>query len=412
MTGIQRRIQHREAMRLLGLLLVLLPLVIYVNACNDPGGEGPIDPGTDPTQLARAPYLQLLGTTSVLIAFRTVDAVAARVDYGPSLSYGRSTTSPVGQRHAVSLAGLEPGRRYYYRVRAGAATLASGEDYSFTTDAGADDPEFSFFVTGDVGEPGGAQALTAARVLATDPAAEIGLLCGDIIYPDGESEGYDPYLMRPWAGLLRRIAVWPALGNHDWHVDPETNFRDEWYLPGNEHWFSFDRGNAHFIALDTRDGEIYQPELQVPWLRDDLAAHRDAVWTFVYYHHPGYTCTYHGPNDAVIGRFHPVFDEFAVDVVFTGHSHTYERLYPMRGELVVNREQEPQYLDPQGTIYIVTGCGAKTENATTPDCDINAVAVDRTIMFTHVTVRGRSLELRTLESSSGRVRDRITVTKS
>lgn len=401
---------------LAGALAALLPLAILSGCDSTSGPDSP--PGTLPDpppgspQLGRAPYLQMLGERSVLVAFRTTESAPATVDYGPTPAFGQSVASPAGTRHAVQIGGLTPGQRYFYRVRVGSATLAGDDTHFFETDAGRADPEFSFFATGDVGQPGGEQATTAARVLATQPRAELGLICGDVIYPDGESSGYDENLMQPWSALLRSVAVWPALGNHDWHVDPDINFRAEWYLPGNEHYYSFDRGNTHFVALDTRDGDIYDAANQVAWLRADLAAHRDATWTVAYYHHPGYTCTYKDYNDAVIATLHPVLDEFEVDVVFMGHAHTYERLYPMRSGQVVARDQEPSYQDPGGTVYVITGCGAKTNSSTTPDCEINAVAIDRAILFTHVTVRGRTLELRTIESETGTVRDRMTITKT
>jgi hypothetical protein len=369
-------------------------------------------PNPTPTTLTRAPYLQALEETSILIAFRTKDSVGASVDYGPTTAYGSSVSGPATQLHAIEIEGLSPGRRYFYRVRAGGETLVEGERYFFDTDAGASDPEFSFFVTGDVGEPGGAQAVTGERVLLTLPRAEIGLITGDVVYPDGAAEDYDAYLMTPWAPLMRNVAIYPALGNHDWHVDPDQNFAQQWYLPNNEHYYSFDRGNAHFIALDTRNGNIWDRENQVAWLRADLEAHRDATWTFVYYHHPGYTCTYKGNEDAVIENFHPLFDEFGVDVAFMGHAHTYERLYPMRGPTPLNQEHDPHYVDPDGTIYIITGCGAKLKSTTTADCDINAVAIDETIMFTHATVRGNELHIRQIESKTGTLRDEISVTKS
>jgi hypothetical protein len=40
------------------------------------------------------------------------------------------------------------------------------------------------------------------------------------------------------------------------------------------------------------------------------------------------------------------------------------------------------------------------------------VQIDHTILVTHVTVRGRSMEVRTLESASGRLRDRMTIVKN
>lgn len=372
----------------------------------------PPDPSPVATSLTRAPYLQMPTEDGVLIAFRTADVVQATVEYGTDLGYGAATTGSADTVHAIELSGLHPGERYYYRIVAGEEVLAEGNDFFFETDGGRHDGTFSFFVTGDIGEPGGDQEITGLRVLQTLPRSELGLICGDVIYPDGEAEGYDEHLMQPWAPLMRNIAIMPALGNHDWHVDPDQNFTEQWYLPHNEHYYSFDRGNAHFIALDTRNGNIWDRDNQVAWLRADLEAHRDALWTFVYYHHPGYTCTYKGYEDAVIENFHPLFDEYGVDVVFMGHAHTYERLYPMRGATPVNQDQDPNYVDPDGTLYIVTGCGAKLNSDRTTDCDLNAFFMDQTISFTHVQVNGNQLTIRQVESDNGAVRDDVTITKT
>ena len=436
------RISWCDARR--ALLLVLLVPILFLVGCNiltqpDPGPPRTVPPGTPPDPnpgpnpnpnpnpnpdpnptpdpspgpgaAARAPYVQMLGRTSAIIVFRTAGAAPGRVEYGTSTAYGAAVDDGTVLQHEVALEGLAPGTRYYYRVSSAGSILAAGETYFFDTDAGRGDPEFAFFVTGDIGDPTGQQARTAQRILATVPRAEMGLLCGDIIYPNGQSSGYDDNLMRPWAGLMRNCAIWPALGNHDWHVNPDDNFRAEWVLPNNEHYFSFDRGPVHFIALDTRDGDIYDPANQVAWLRADLAAQRDARFTVVYYHHPGMTCTYKGYNQAVISRFMPLFDEFGVDLVFTGHAHTFERLYPIRNGAVVARAQDPNYTNPGGTLYVTTGCGSKT-TGTTADCDINAAQVDHTVMFTHVTVRGNTLQVRTIDSAAGTVRDEFSLTKT
>jgi hypothetical protein len=377
------------------------------------GSCGPTEPAPCSGPLeSRAPYIQMLGTTSVVVAFQTPRRAAPEIDFGTSMAYDSTRTGPDATAHAIELTGLSPGQRYYYRVRAGDDTLAAGADAFFETDAGRGDGEFSFFVTADIGVPGGAQASTAARILATMPRAEIGLLAGDIVYPDGRWCDYDRNLMRPWTRLLQQTCVWAALGNHDWHVDPEQNFRRVWYLPHNEHYYSFERANAHFIALDTREGEIYDRQNQMAWLRADLAAHRDAGWTFVFLHHPAYTCTYKGNNLLVIWAFVQLFDEFQVDVVFAGHAHTYERLYPIRGGEPVDQAQDPNYADPSGTIYIVTGAGGTVSDETTRDCSLNATFVDRTVLFSHVTVERNRCTIRAIESSTGLERDRMTITKA
>jgi hypothetical protein len=250
-------------------------------------------------------------------------------------------------------------------------------------------------------------------VLRAVPRPELGLLCGDIVYSHGRSSDYDERLMRPWSELLAAIPVWPALGNHDWKSDPETNFRREWYLPGNEHWFSFQWGTAHFVALDTRDGEIYDPDAQLAWLESDLAAHADAPWKFVYYHHPGITCTYKGNEASVVNRILPILDRHRVDVVFNGHAHTYERLYPIRDGKTVSIDQDPNYVDPEGTIYIVTGAGAKVKKRRpTTHCGPTAFFKDETILWTQVMIDGGRCSIRTVTSATGELVDEISITKS
>ena len=238
-------------------------------------------------------------------------------------------------------------------------------------------------------------------------------MCGDLVYDQGNSRDYDAHLMYPWRELFRGITVWPALGNHDWRSRPDRNWEVEWHLPNNEHWYSFDRGSAHFVALDTHDGKIFDRARQVRWLEEDLARHEDAEWTFVYFHHPGITCTYKKNNDHVIEHFLPVFDRFGVDVAFAGHAHTYERLYPIRDGSIVDAGQDPDYVDPRGTIYVVSGAGGKVKtNRPTKDCGPTAFSRDETILWTHVLVDGPRCTIRTLESDTDRVVDEITITKT
>lgn len=363
---------------------------------------------------SRAPYLQSLARDSTLIAWITTDRGQPAVDFGTTIDCGRTVpASRDGERCVATLRGLEPGTRYYYRVRAGDRVLAAGPQYSFVTDPGPSARRFSFFVTADVGAKKGRQRFTSESILAMDPRPQLGILCGDVVYEHGNSTDYDERLMRPWQDLLCAIPVWPALGNHDWRSPPEDHWEREWYLPNNEHYYSFDYANAHFIALDTRDGDVYDLPEQVRWLERDLAANVDADWIFVYYHHPGITCTYKGSNQAVIRNFMPLFDRYRVDVVFTGHAHTYERLYPLSHGATIDAEQDPHYTDPRGTIYIVSGAGGKVKkNKPTQSCGPTAFFRDETLLWTQVLVDGPTCTIRTWESQTGRRVDEVSIRKT
>ena len=93
-------------------LAVLLPLIL--SGCDSTSGPGTppgsvSDPPPGSVQLERAPYLQMLGERSVLVAFRTTESASAVVDYGPTPSFGQSVASPAATRHAVQIGGLTPG---------------------------------------------------------------------------------------------------------------------------------------------------------------------------------------------------------------------------------------------------------------------------------------------------------------
>jgi hypothetical protein len=378
-----------------------------------------VAPAWGAAALSRAPYLQSLGKDRVTILWRTaVPAVQTLECSGGPYPITAIDAAPT-VAHELTLTGLEPGKTYTYRIKEGAeVVLSDPAEFWFKTDAGRTDTNFSFFSTGDIGAepPDGLQVYTQHMLRNVAPRADFGLFCGDIIYPDGESSAYDAQLMTPWKAVLCNMPVWPALGNHDWHVDPDQNFCKEWALPNNEHYYSFNYGNAHFIALDTADAFLYDRANQLAWLRADLAAARGRYdWTFVYYHHPLLTCTYKSNQPDIAADLFPIFQEFKVDMVFTGHAHTYERLFPLANGVPVNQSQNPNYVDPQGTIFIVSGCGGKfndSDQELTTFCGPTAAFIDRHILFTQAFVYGPMLYVLTFDSLTGQIMDYVSVRKT
>ncbi|MGQ0656976.1 MAG: purple acid phosphatase family protein [Chromatiales bacterium] len=396
---------------------VLLGLIAMAPGCarqEESRGKDSAPPAEIAPGYLRAPYLQSLSLDSAVVAWMASDRGQPAVDYGVTLHYGQTVVAGVeGDRRAATLRGLKSGTLYYYRVRAGDRVLAEGPQYRLQTDAGPADRSFNFFVTADIGRKKGWQKFTAEAILRADPRPELGILAGDIVYGKGRPGDYDRLLMRPWKDLLSSIPVWPALGNHDWNTPPELTWEPEWYLPNNEHYYSFDYANAHFVALDTGDGDLYDPANQLRWLEQDLAANAHADWIFVYYHHPAITCSYKENTRAVIDHFLPLFDRYRVDVVFNGHAHTYERLYPIYDGAPVNEEQDPHYSDPEGTIYIISGASGKPKKGLpTRYCGPTAFFRDEIPLWTQVIVDGPTCTIRTWESLSGKLVDEVVISKT
>ncbi len=364
--------------------------------------------------VTRTPYVQNVGQTEATIMWRTSSPMAQTLYYGEGETFDRWLTEDISSTtHEIRLTGLRPGTTYRYQLAG--VTLSAAPPLSFRTDPGRGGKFFSFFVTADIGEniPDQAhQQQTAAMILQQTPAAALGLLAGDIVYPDGDSDDYDEHLMIPWRDVFSRTCVWPALGNHDWMSDPERNFVREWSLPNNEHYYSFDYGNAHFIALDSQNGNLYDQANQIAWLEQDLARANGATWTFVFFHHPMITCTYKGHELDLAIALMPLFERYGVDVVFNGHAHTYERLYPFRGGVPVDMSMDPHYVDPTGVIYIVSGAGGSVKNnAPTSRCGANVFFLDERILFTQVHVLDNAVVILAIDSATGAVLDAMSILK-
>jgi 3',5'-cyclic AMP phosphodiesterase CpdA len=256
------------------------------------------------------------------------------VEYGKTLEPEREgTDAGVGRRHAVALTGLDPGSTYHYRVRGVGEASTSG---SFRTAPEGEDSRFGFAVVGDSGS-GGKGQLEVARLLER-LGPDLILHTGDVVYPTGEERHYDRRFFAPYRRLIRTVPVFPVLGNHDVSKGQAAAFLENFHPPldsprSTKRYYSFDWGNAHFVALDS---ELYYgdkgsgPEQQKNFLEQDLAATRKR-WRVVFLHRSPYGSSRHGGDRKVREALEPLFAKLGVDLVFGGHDHVYERTMPIRG---------------------------------------------------------------------------------
>lgn len=230
-----------------------------------------------------------------------------------------------------------------------------------------------------LGDSGG-----GSRDLVREPldAAAFDLLLhtGDIAYPSGTLAEFEEKFFDTYAGLLARVPIFPASGNHDDADDGGTTFRRVFVLPENgapaglERWYSFDWGDVHFIALDT---ERIGPE-QTAWLEQDLARN-SLPWKVAYLHRPPYSSGAHGSSPSVRAAFSPLFEQFGVQLVLAGHDHDYERTIPLGG-----------------VTYVVTGGGGySTRPVGRSDFTARAASV---FHFVLVEVRADELSLRAIDA--------------
>jgi 3',5'-cyclic AMP phosphodiesterase CpdA len=150
------------------------------------------------------------------------------------------------------------------------------------------------------------------------------LMLGDNIYGSKSPHDFRKKFEEPYQPLLDAgVKFYASLGNHD-----ETNER--MYKPFNmngKQYYSFRKGNAQFLALDSN----YMDPEQLKWIEQQLTA-SDATWKICFFHHPLYSDgKTHGPSLDLRKQLEPILLAHGVNLVLSGHEHFYERLKPQKG---------------------------------------------------------------------------------
>lgn len=148
------------------------------------------------------------------------------------------------------------------------------------------------------------------------------IMLGDNIYGGHRPNDFRRKFELPYHALLDAgVKFYASLGNHD---DPND---ERLYKPFNmngQRYYSFKKGDVEFLALDSN----YMDPQQLGWIEQTLRGSK-AKWKIAYFHHPLYSDgRTHGPDLDLRTRLEPMFRQYGVNVVFSGHEHVYERIAP------------------------------------------------------------------------------------
>lgn len=195
-----------------------------------------------------------------------------------------------------------------------------------------------------------------------------------------------------------------------------TGYRNHFRMPSPQSgglenfWYSYDYGMAHFVSLDTEtdlghgfiapdepggsEGEDSGPfatlrDQQTNWLAADLAAvdRTKTPWVIVAGHRPWYI-SYQNKSSAVCWEckdvFEPIFLNYSVDLVLSGHVHAYERNAPM-----YNNKPDPRELNnPTYPWYITNGAAGHYDGLDTlsrPFMNYSRFAQDSDYVWSRLT---------------------------
>ncbi len=369
------------------------------------------------------PYLTPPGTTNQSLLWETNLPATGLLEWGETSSFSRRTTFDAADRlHRTVMSDLKPDTVYFYRVTAHIADGAAMDSgvLSFRTMPAAGSP-LVFALTGDTQERPFINFRLSQEIWRQRP--HFLLIAGDLVGGEEDERRWhwtDEYFVG-MGPLVARTPTLAARGNGDIDlVDAGTDRRV---------FDSFDRyhnqpddGRGHFrhrigdIDFFILDGNLAMRERWEPgfrarqraWLERALRS-STARWKIAVHHQPAYSSDdddygdgYAGPTtggDPEIRRdFVDLYERYGVDLVVSGHIHSYARSWPLRaGKPACG-----------GVTYLQAGGGGgDTERAMPAHGAIMASAYDG---FHYVLARvfGDALEIE-MHDADGRLRDVATL---
>jgi hypothetical protein len=158
-----------------------------------------------------------------------------------------------------------------------------------------------------------------------------------------------------------------TLGHHD--VEDGQAKMDQ-YLNSfgmEKPFYSYEYNKVHFLVMSAKS-VYYKGSEQYNFVSEDLkkaSENKDVNWIVVSSYGPPYTSpSEHTAFKELRDVYHPIFEEYGVDLVLSGHNHNYQRTYPMTynpndsSEPVITNEGTTEY-DGQkdGIVFAIVGTG-------------------------------------------------------
>jgi tetratricopeptide (TPR) repeat protein len=344
-------------------------------------------------RISKGPYLQNVTQEGITIMWESSHPAVGSVLYGVGGELDKlAATESRARIHELHLTGLSAATEYSYQVELDGR---SSDVHTFTT-AVTDDSPFRFATYGDNKDGPAMHERVADAILAKRPAFVIHN--GDLVNTGYVAKQWGLLFFGPARRLMHSVPLYPVLGNHE---ERAQLFFDYFSLPGNEAWYSFDYGNAHFVVLESpNEDQMVIDSEQIRWLRDDLA-NSTATWKFANFHHPPFSSGgfYHASDRIALKKLlHPIFEQYEIDFVFSGHDHNYERMLPIGSDHSEHKVS-----------YVIAGNGG------TPLRWVGArewtVHAQRVFGFVTVDIEGTSLHLQS-HTLDGEVIDELLPDKA
>jgi len=285
-------------------------------------------------------------TTTARIMWETPENApeGSVVEYGENGVLNKSVTGDAGRliagegyMHEVTISGLQPFTKYWYRV-------GNGTDFSADTNITKTAPEkgtdFKLMSVSDIHDNDeDVWKNMCDNHLQSD--VDMTVLIGDLVNDGSIRTTWDDGFFKPGENLLKNYPITGAIGNHETAFG-KTTYYDYFYVPAHpvndddaEAYSAMDYGDIKIITLNT-NGDTCSPSFsansaQLLWLEEQLK-NADSKWLFIFSHTNVLSTSYHAQWSASEKEYLlPLYEKYAAlgkhILVFGGDEHNFEHLY-------------------------------------------------------------------------------------
>ena len=317
-----------------------------------------------------------------------------------------ATSKHASRINAVEISGLEAGCTYYYQVGDGNDSNWS-EVSSFKTVAAGSGTKF--FVIGDTQMSGDPSVDAEAIGLLNSIAGRVkgydfGIQTGDYVDNGGNYPMWAE-IQNEFGTAFSGIDMIHTLGNHEYFGDAEGVAANRLYnRSGNERlYYSVEYGNM-YIAVINYGANLTEA---LEWLKQDAAA-SDAAWKVLSIHQPAYYTNVNGGNARFNKAVPAAADAAGIDVVFSGHDHSYARTERMTAGNIDNNS---------GTVYFICGdLGEKSRDVNykiveNPEFNFAFTSQEYGALYLDVTALDDEMTV-SAKNQNGEIIDSVVINKS
>ena len=330
-------------------------------------------------------YVPIMNTSFADIASRNIRCSPSSTSVDPIPCYCDRTTCEQfvepGYLHSAILTNLDPSALYYYSV--GEVGGPVSPVYSIRSPRPPGDmSQVSILLMADGGfgqsyngftggalhnhhKPNGADLVFAAVDKQYDEAGkaidDFALFNGDLSYAQGWPYAWE-FFHNMTERVYRHVPVAASYGNHevDWTHNPDNNFEVRGQDSGGEcgveaqkrfyienPWYTFSYGPVTIVTLSSEHNMSQQVtyfKAIAPTINRTLTP-----WLLVQIHRPMYTSSFMEVISWELrNAFNLLFSQYAVDVVYTGHMHFYERTCHISDDVCADWGFRDTWVDQEG----------------------------------------------------------------